>query len=92
MAEHVFYVRNVDPKVDCINLPPFLDEPPLAKKNWGHQPKNPPQEVVNICTRIAQMTAREGLTGTDLVAAFVARPTHKIAEMSNPPLLVVVVP
>ena len=37
-------------------------------------PKNPPQGLLNLCSRIAEMPAREGLKGTDLVAAFKTLP------------------
>jgi hypothetical protein len=66
-----FYVRNLG--ADHINLPPFADVTPQAKTNWSHCPKNPAQEVLNMCSRVVAMTAREGLTGTDLIAAFIAR-------------------
>ena len=67
-----FYVHNVDSKVDYVNLLPFVDELPHAKVKWGHQPKNPSREMLNICNRITKMTAREGLTRTDLIAIFIA--------------------
>ena len=34
-----FYVSNTDPKADYINLPPFSNELPHAKVNWGYQPR-----------------------------------------------------
>jgi hypothetical protein len=33
-----FYVKNTT-DVDLLNLPPFVDEPPLAMKNWTYNPK-----------------------------------------------------
>ncbi|KAI5011789.1 hypothetical protein ZWY2020_013926 [Hordeum vulgare] len=29
-----FYVKNVSPSRNAINMPPFANEPPMAKKNW----------------------------------------------------------
>lgn len=34
-----FNVKNVDPAVDCINLPFFHNALPSAKQNWGHELK-----------------------------------------------------
>lgn len=83
-----FYVRNLG--ADRINLPPFADVTPHAKTNWSYCPKDPAQEVLNQCSRVVVMTSREGLTGTDLIAAFVARRvlplqrrTHIIAQMTG---------
>ena len=90
LQDSFFYVCNVDPRVDCINLRPFVNEPPPAKANWGHTPKNLPQEMLNLCRRITEMTTREGLTRTDLFVAFITRwvmplqrRAHMIAEMGD---------
>src|SRR6266516_85524 len=66
-----FYVSNLG--VYHINMSPFVDAPPQGKTNWSYFPKNPSLEVLNICTRVAEMTARERLSGTDLIAAFIMR-------------------
>ena len=58
---------------DRINLPPFVDVPPRAKQNWGYYPKQPSQEVLNLCERVLMMKEREGLTGTNLITAFIRR-------------------
>lgn len=68
-----FYVRNVNPALDCINLPPFVKASQIDKRNWSYNPKNPTPEIVNICTRIQVITAREGLMLADVIAAFIAR-------------------
>ena len=66
-----FYVRNLG--ADRINLPAFSIAPPRAKTNWGYLPRRPSQEIVNLCERVTVMRTQEGLTGTDLLAAFITR-------------------
>ena len=44
-----------------------------AKTNWGYSPRRPSQEIVNLCERVTVMRTQEGLTGTDLLAAFITR-------------------
>ena len=66
-----FYARNLG--ADRINLPPFVNSPPREKQNWGYYPKHPSQEVLNLCERVSVMKEREGLTGTDLITAFIVR-------------------
>ena len=36
-------------------------------------PRNPSQEVLNLCQRMMQMKEREGLTSTDLIVTFIKR-------------------
>lgn len=85
-----FYVRNVNPADDRINLPPFADAPPAAKLNWGHNPRAPSAEIVGVCRRVTEMTDREGLTAVDLIVAFIGRRVlplqrrpHRICDMSG---------
>ena len=66
-----FYVRNLG--AGRINLPPFVNSPPREKQNWRYYPKHPSQEVLNLCERVSVMKEREGLTGTDLITAFIVR-------------------
>ena len=68
-----FYVKNANPTVDRINLPPFVDMPPVEKQNWGHDPKSLSGKIMNICPRIPEMMDREGLVSTDLITTFLAR-------------------
>lgn len=85
-----FYVRNINSAVDLINLPPFINERPHIKLNRGYQPKNPSQEILNVCSQIKEMTAREGLSRTDLIRAFTVRQVlplqrrvHRMCEISG---------
>ena len=65
------YVRNLG--TGRINLPAFTIAPPRAKMNWGYSPRRPSQEILNLCEQVTVMRTREGLTGTDHLAAFIMR-------------------
>jgi hypothetical protein len=87
-----FYVRNLDPTRDFINLPAFAIGPPAEpRNNWGQQPPKPlPAVITDVLVRLQEMTDSEGLQPADLLAAFVqrrvsplqARP-HLICDMSG---------
>lgn len=66
-------MRNIGGRPDAINLPPFVNKRPAAKMNWGYSLKDPPPGLVNLQDRLRAMTVWEGLKGTDLVFAFIAR-------------------
>jgi hypothetical protein len=55
-----FYVKNTT-DVDLLNLPPFVDEPPLAMKNWTYNPKNSVMPV-NALHRVKGELRDAGLT------------------------------
>jgi hypothetical protein len=67
----LFYVKNTT-DVDLLNLPPFVDEPPLAMKNWSYNPKNSVMPV-NALHRVKGELRDAGLTPQDLVACFISR-------------------
>lgn len=46
---------------------------PQGRTNWAYFPKNPSLEVLNLCARVAAIKAREGLIGTDHIAAIIMR-------------------
>ena len=52
---------------------PFTVAPPQAKTNRGYSLRRLSQEIVNLCERVTVMRTQEGLTGTDLLAAFITR-------------------
>lgn len=68
-----FYVLNVHPTNDYINLLAFAPGPPPGtRSNWGQQLSKPlPTAIVNALDRLQQMTESQGLQATDLLAAFV---------------------
>jgi hypothetical protein len=84
-----FYVKNTT-DVDLLNLPPFMDEQPLAMKNWTYNPKTTMMPV-NALHRVKGELRDAGLTPQDLVACFISqrvsplqRWSHKICQMSGP--------
>jgi hypothetical protein len=84
-----FYVKNTT-DMDLLNLPPFVDEPPLAMKNWTYNAKNSVLPV-NALHRVKGELRDAGLTPQDLVACFISRRisplqrrSHKICQMSGP--------
>jgi hypothetical protein len=84
-----FYVKNTT-DIDLLNLAPFMDEPPLAMKNWTYNPKTTVGPV-NVLYRVKGELRDAGLTPQDLVACFISRHVsplqrrpHKICQMSGP--------
>jgi hypothetical protein len=84
-----FYVKNTT-DVDLLNLPPFVDEPPLEMKNWTYNLKTA-MELVNALHRVKGELLDASLTPRDLVACFISRRIsplqrrpHKICQMSGP--------
>ena len=81
-------VRNVGE--DRINHPLFINSPPWGKLNWGYYAKHPSKEVLNFCEWVSVMKDQEGLTGTDLITAFIRRRVlplqqrcHRIVKMTR---------
>lgn len=67
-----FYVRNLHPTRDYINLPAFAIGPPAEpRNNWGQQPRPVPASITNVLARLQEMTDSEGLKPADLLAAFI---------------------
>ncbi|KAE8798888.1 hypothetical protein D1007_25857 [Hordeum vulgare] len=67
-----FYVKNVDPSQECINLPPFTIAPPTARLNWKATLPKPIVEVEQICAHLNNMKIH-GLLGRDMLATMVSR-------------------
>jgi hypothetical protein len=83
-----FYVKNTT-DVDLLNLPPYVDEPPLEMKNWTYNPKSTVMPV-NALHRVKGELLDAGLTPQDIVACFISRRisplqrrSHKICQMSG---------
>jgi hypothetical protein len=64
--KNFFYVKNTMDD-DLLNLPPFVDKPPLVMKNWSYNPKNSVLPV-NALHRLKGELRDAGLTPQDLVA------------------------
>jgi hypothetical protein len=83
-----FYVKNTT-DVDLLNLPPYVDEPPLEMKNWTYNPKNMVM-LVNALHRVKGELLDTGLMPQDIVACFTSRRvsplqrrSHKICQVSG---------
>ena len=85
-----FYVKSIFAR-DWVNLPAFEAGPPAGKlPNWSYQAKSLMLVGAGAVTRLRVLTQSEGLTGPDLLAAFVARRVlplqgrpHMICQMSG---------
>jgi hypothetical protein len=83
-----FYVKNTT-KVDLVNLPPYVDDPPHAMKNWTFNPKNA-VSIINALHRVMGELSSAGLRPEDIIACFISRRvsplqrrSHKICQMSG---------
>jgi hypothetical protein len=65
-----FYVKNTTDE-DLLNLPPYVDEPPTAMKNWTYNPKTI-VGLVNALHRVKGELRDAGLTPQDIVACSLA--------------------
>ncbi|KAM0898012.1 hypothetical protein ACQ4PT_022202 [Festuca glaucescens] len=86
-----FYVKNENPAVDRLNLPPFSLAPP-TKMNWGycHKPTDPQDEVNLLLNFLRTCVTQDRLTAADLLCTFISRRvlplqrrSHKIGHMSG---------
>ncbi|KAE8767269.1 hypothetical protein D1007_61407 [Hordeum vulgare] len=65
-----FYVKNVNPSRDFINLPPFAIAPPTVKQNWKTLLPKPINEVKLICAHLDNLKA-QGILARDLLTTMV---------------------
>ena len=86
-----FYVRNIAPRGDYINLPAYVASPPAGRlPQWSFRAVTLTPAGSAAVARVRVMTQSEGLTGPDLLAAFVTRRVlplqsrpHLICQMSG---------
>ncbi|KAE8802554.1 hypothetical protein D1007_21743 [Hordeum vulgare] len=79
-----FYVKNVSPAHDALNMPPFNIDPPMEKLNWqAKYPKLIP-EVAQIGAYLDNLKGRS-LLGRDLLTTMV---TRRILPLQRRPHLV----
>ena len=86
-----FYMENVDPAIDFINLPPYEADPPAEPRaNWGYKPKPMLADATAAINRLRVLTEAKGLVASDLLVAFVERQVlplqsrpHLICRMSE---------
>ena len=86
-----FYVKSVHPEGDWVNLLAYAASPPTgACANWSYRPKTLLVDGAAAVAHLMVMVKSEGLTGPDLLTAFVARRVlllqgrpHMICQMSG---------
>ena len=86
-----FYVRNIAPRGDYVNLPAYVAGPPAGRlPQWSFRAVTVSQGGNAAIARLRVMVQTEGLTGPDLLAAFVTRRVlplqsrpHLICQMSG---------
>ena len=86
-----FYVKNVAPQGDYVNLPAFVAGPPARRRpQWSYRARTLSPAGAAAVARLRVMIQLEGLTRSDLLAAFVVRRVlplqgrpHLICQMSG---------
>jgi hypothetical protein len=86
-----FYVRNIYPDSDCLNLPAYVAGPSAGERdNWGQRPRPVPAVITNILSRLQELVNVGGLKASDLLAAFIHRRIcplqtrpHRICDMTG---------
>ena len=86
-----FYVRNIAPRGNYINLPAYVAGPPAGRRpQWSFRAVTLTPAGSAAVARVRELTQAEGLTGPDLLAAFVTRRVlplqsrpHLICQMSG---------
>src|SRR3954464_6803281 len=86
-----FYVKNVAPDGDWVNLPAYEADAPAGRlPSWSYRAKTLTSAGAAAVARLRVLTQSAGLTGADFLAAFVARRVlplqgrpHLICQMSG---------
>jgi hypothetical protein len=69
-----FYVRDIHPTSDYVNLPAYVAGPPAEPRaNWRFKPSSLSAASSTALARLHEMTESEGLKASDLLAAFMTR-------------------
>jgi hypothetical protein len=76
-----FYVKNTT-AVDLLNLPPYVDVPPVEMKNWTYNPKNT-VGLVNALHRVKGELRDAGLTPEDIIACFISERVSPLQRRSH---------
>jgi hypothetical protein len=66
-----FYVKNTTTE-DLINLPEYVDVPPMEMKNWTYNPRSLVGTVIDLHWVMGELT-NSGLTPEDIIACFISR-------------------
>ena len=86
-----FYVRSIAPQGDYVNLPAYVAGPPEGRRpQWSYRAVTLTPAGSAAVARVRAMIQSEGLSGPDLLAAFVTRRVlppqgrpHLIYQMSG---------
>ena len=86
-----FYVKNIAPQGDFVNLPAYIAGPPAGRQpSWSFRSRSLSPGGSASVARLRVMIQSEGLSGADLVAAFMERRVlplqgrpHMICQMSG---------
>ena len=86
-----FYVKSVFPEGDWVNLPAYVAGPPAGRRpNWSYRARTLSPSGAAAIAWLRLLTQSEGLTGPDLLSAFMARRVlplqgrpHVICQMSG---------
>ena len=84
-------MRNVTPQGNYVNLPAYVAGPPAGRRpQWSYRARTLSPAGATAIARLRVMIQSEGLTGSNLLAAFVARRVlplqsrpHLICQMSG---------
>ena len=84
-------MKNLSTDGDWVNLPPFNPEPLTGRlASWSHWSKSLTPSGASAVARLRVLLQSEGLVGSDLLAAFMARRVlplqgrpHLICQMSG---------
>ena len=81
-----FYVKNVAPQGDYVNLPAYVAGPPAGRRpQWSYRAVTLTPAGTAAVARVRAMTQSEGLSGSDLLAAFV---TRRVLPLQSRPHLI----
>ena len=86
-----FYVKNIAPQGDFVNLPAYVAGPPAGRQpSWSFRSRSLSPGGSASVARLRVMIQLEGLSGANLVAAFVERQVlplqsrpHMVCQMSG---------
>ena len=81
-----FYVKNINPAIDFVNLPAYEAGPPAEPRtNWTFKPRTLSAASAAAIARLKVMTESEGLKASDLLAACVE---HRVLPLQGRPHLI----